>query len=182
MTPTPTPGASSRPASAGYQTASDQPPADSDGPADSGGYQTASDQPARLEQPPGVDAPPDDGDDRMDPYEAFAKSTSKAADVRRREKERRDPALWLPGADDLDQDLGPPDQETGFSPDRWRRGNPQVSVRLRPMDFERLRRAADLYGVRPTTLARMMVIRGVRAILDAELQKSGEEFRDRGRF
>src|SRR3954451_23093861 len=120
MTPTPTPGASSRPASAGYQTASDQRSADSDGPADSGGYQTASDQPAPFEQPPGVDAPQDDGDDRMDPYDAFAKSTSKAADVRRREKERRDPALWLPGTDDLDQDLGPPDRETGFSRDRWR--------------------------------------------------------------
>ena len=50
-------------------------------------------------------------------------------------------------------------------------------MRLRPTDFERLRRVAELYGVRPTTLARMMVIRGVGAILDAELRRKGEFFR-----
>jgi hypothetical protein len=118
----------------------------------------------------------------MDPFEAFAQSAAKIAAEREREKERRDPAIWLPGSDELDQDLGPPDSETGFSRDRWRRGNPQVSLRLRPLDFDRLRRAADLYGVRPTTLARMMVIRGVRAVLDADLRKQGGEIRDRERF
>ncbi len=75
------------------------------------------------------------------------------------------------------------DRETRFSGDSYGgRGNPQVSVRLRPSDFKRLRRAADLYGVRPTTLARMMVIRGVGAILDAELRRSGEFIRDRESF
>jgi hypothetical protein len=44
-------------------------------------------------------------------------------------------------------------------------------LRLRPRHYERLRRAASLYGVRPTTLARMMVVRGVNAILDAELER-----------
>ena len=116
----------------------------------------------------------------MDPYEAYAQVAAQVAAEEKREKKRRDPAIWLPGADDLDQEVArSPDEETGFSRDRWRRGNPQVSVRLRPLDFESLRRAAALYGVRPTTLARMMVIRGIRAILDAELHKSGDELRGR---
>jgi hypothetical protein len=55
-----------------------------------------------------------------------------------------------------------------------------VGVRLRPRDFERLGRAADLYGVRRTTLARMMIIRGVNAILEAELRRDGELLRERG--
>jgi hypothetical protein len=50
------------------------------------------------------------------------------------------------------------------------------------MDFDRLRGAADLYGVRPTTLARMRVIRGVSEVLDAELRKQGDDFRNRGNY
>jgi hypothetical protein len=102
----------------------------------------------------------------------------------RSEKEQRDPSIWLPRADDLDTEEGrDASHETRFSADSWGgRGNPQVSVRLRPLDFGRLRQAADLYGVRPTTLARMMVIRGVGAILDAELRRDGEFLRERGRY
>jgi hypothetical protein len=103
-----------------------------------------------------------------------------AAKERERKKRERDPGLWLPGSDDLDQEHTLADAETRFSRDSYGgRGNPQLSVRLRPHDFERLRRAAELYGVRPTTFARMMVIRGVRAILDAELRKDGEYLRGR---
>jgi hypothetical protein len=35
-------------------------------------------------------------------------------------------------------------------------------------DYEALVRAARLYGARPTTLARLLVNRGVRAVLDRE--------------
>jgi hypothetical protein len=111
----------------------------------------------------------------MDPYEAFARSASKAQS----EKEKA-PANSLPGAGDLDKEQALADEETRFSGDAWGgRGNPQVGIRLRPRDFERLGKAAELYGVRRTTLARMMVIRGVNAILDAELRRDGEFLRDR---
>jgi hypothetical protein len=111
----------------------------------------------------------------MDPYEAFALSARKV----RSEKEQA-AAAGLPGPDDLDKERALPDEETRFSRDAWGgRGNPQVSIRLRPHDFERLDRAAELYGVRRTTLARMMVIRGVKAILDTELRREGEFLRER---
>lgn len=148
----------------------------------SAGYQIGSEEPATLEST--LDqASSDHEEDRsesggIDPFEAFARAESENAAERQSPKEKRGPAIWLPGPDDLDHEPGQPDSETGFSRDRWRRGNPQVSVRLRPLDFDRLRRAADLYGVRPTTLARMMVIRGVRAILDAELRQHGDLFRE----
>ena len=44
----------------------------------------------------------------------------------------------------------------------------QVGIKLRPADYEALVRAAGLYGARPTTLARLLVNRGVRAVLDRE--------------
>jgi hypothetical protein len=73
--------------------------------------------------------------------------------AKKREKERRDPASWLPGPEHLDEELAQvADEETRFSRDAWGgRGNPQVSIRL----------------------ARMMVIRGVKAILEAELRREG---------
>jgi hypothetical protein len=169
-------------ASAGYQVGSEEPaPKGNRTPVGSDRYQIGSGEPATLEST--LDEASSDDEDRsesggIDPFEAFARAESENAAERQSEKEKRDPAIWLPGPDDLDHEPGPPDSETGFSRDRWRRGNPQVSLRLRPLDFDRLRRAADLYGVRPTTLARMMVIRGVRAILDAELRKHGDLFRE----
>jgi hypothetical protein len=111
----------------------------------------------------------------MDPYEAFAQIASKV-----HSEKAESPAIRLPGADDLDKEQALADEETRFSRDAWGgRGNPQVSIRLRPRDFERLGRAAELYGVRRTTLARMMVIRGVKAILDTELRREGELIRER---
>ncbi|HSJ17031.1 MAG TPA: hypothetical protein VK920_02945 [Solirubrobacterales bacterium] len=44
----------------------------------------------------------------------------------------------------------------------------QVGIKLRPDDYDALARAARLYGARPTTLARLLVNRGVRAVLDVE--------------
>ena len=93
-------------------------------------------------------------------------------------RKAQDPGVWLPGADELDLEPMDAADETKFSADSYAgRGNPQVEVRLRPADFERPSSAAHLYGVRPTTLARMMVVRGVRAILEAELERRGELLR-----
>jgi hypothetical protein len=160
LSPTPTPGSSPRTPSHSYQTGSEEPASTSenDPPAQSGSdsYQAGSQEPATFSEPPRVGSSSREtgDDDRMDP--------------------------WLPGGNDLDQERGlPADSETRFNRDAWGgRGNPQVSIRLRPFDFRRLRRAAELYGVRPTTLARMMVIRGVNAILDAELRRDGEFLRE----
>jgi hypothetical protein len=169
----PTPGALPRTGSDGYRTDSTQQHADSDG------YQSGSEEPPSSAEVPGSgsdSAEPIDPDERIDPFEAFAQV---AANERKRKKREREPGIWLPGGDELEQETGRlADQQTRFSRDAWGgRGNPQVSVRLRPSDFERLRHAADLYGVRPTTLARMMVIRGVGAILDTELRRKGEFLR-----
>jgi hypothetical protein len=48
----------------------------------------------------------------------------------------------------------------------------QVGIRLKSFDYELLARAAELYGVAPSTLARMLVRRGARAILDRESPRS----------
>jgi hypothetical protein len=42
----------------------------------------------------------------------------------------------------------------------------QVNVRLDPNRYRDLCEAADLYGVAPTTMARMLVRRGTKAVLD----------------
>jgi hypothetical protein len=42
----------------------------------------------------------------------------------------------------------------------------QVSVKLRASEGEDLDRAAKIYALAPTTLARLLVNRGVRAILE----------------
>jgi hypothetical protein len=41
----------------------------------------------------------------------------------------------------------------------------QVGVKLRPVDYDLLAQAAELYGVAPSTLARMLVRRGAQAII-----------------
>jgi hypothetical protein len=121
-----------------------------------------------------VDASTREDGESIDPLQAFAEVVAKV----RQEGRKEDPGIWLPGTDDLDTQDGLADSETRFSHDAWGgRGNPQVSIRLRPADFERLGKAADLYGVRRTTLARMMVIRGVTAILDTEMRRQGEFLR-----
>ena len=44
----------------------------------------------------------------------------------------------------------------------------QVNVKLRAHEHDELGRVAQLYGVPPATLARLLVVRGVRAVLDRE--------------
>jgi hypothetical protein len=41
----------------------------------------------------------------------------------------------------------------------------QVGFRLGPDDYERLQRAARLYAMRPSTLARLLTVRGVNLAL-----------------
>jgi hypothetical protein len=41
----------------------------------------------------------------------------------------------------------------------------QVGMKLRPVDYDLLAQAAELYGVAPSTLARMLVRRGAQAII-----------------
>jgi len=47
----------------------------------------------------------------------------------------------------------------------------QVGIKLRPADYEALASAAFLYGVRPTTMARMLVNRGARAVLESKRER-----------
>jgi hypothetical protein len=47
----------------------------------------------------------------------------------------------------------------------------QVGCRLTHSQYEALVQAADLYGITPTTLARQLVNRGVRAIIDLHRQE-----------
>jgi hypothetical protein len=44
----------------------------------------------------------------------------------------------------------------------------QVGIKLRPADYEALASAAFLYGVRPSTMARLLVTRGARAVLESK--------------
>jgi hypothetical protein len=68
------------------------------------------------------------------------------------------PTTELPG-DEVGEIGAPPAVET-----RSR----QINVKLRVEEGEKLDKAAWIYGLAPSTLARLLVNRGVRAILDRE--------------
>ncbi|MGH2963854.1 MAG: hypothetical protein ACRDMH_00520 [Solirubrobacterales bacterium] len=68
------------------------------------------------------------------------------------------PTPSLPGAE-----LGDLRRPSGRPP-----ATRQVGVRLTPPDYELLTQAAELYGVAPSTLARMLVRRGAQAIVARE--------------
>ena len=103
----------------------------------------------------------------------------RAESRRRQQEQRRVPGTWMPGPEDLDRDREPGD-DTGFGVDGPTReyASRQLGVRLRPEQFERLLEAARLYGVRPTTLARMMIVRGTKAIQEAETRARARELRE----
>lgn len=44
----------------------------------------------------------------------------------------------------------------------------QVNVKLTDEDYEKLQRAARIYGVRPATMAQLLVNRGLRAVLEGD--------------
>jgi hypothetical protein len=62
-------------------------------------------------------------------------------------------------------------------PDRVRRSSlrsRQVNVKLTPEDGDRLERVARLYGLPRTTMAQLLVNRGVRAVLEDEEVPEGD--------
>jgi hypothetical protein len=71
-------------------------------------------------------------------------------------------------------DLPPPDTQVLPETESPRpRSDPrpdvrQVGLKLAREDYDQLVEAAEAYGVAPTTLARMLVRRGVRAVLKAD--------------
>jgi hypothetical protein len=141
----------------------------------SGSYQTGSDGTRSSSGAPssasnGEAAPP-----------SYFQSMAEAAARKARDEERRAPGVWMPGPDDFDRDPEPGDG-TDFGTDGPEREytSRQLGLRLRPKHYERLLEAARLYGVRPTTMARMMIVRGTKAIHDAELRARARELRDSG--
>lgn len=65
-------------------------------------------------------------------------------------------------------DAPPPRLPAGSPPKHPNASSRQINFRLAAGQYERLVRAAGLYGVRPTTLARMMTVAGVdRALYEA---------------
>jgi hypothetical protein len=120
----------------------------------------------------GVPEEPDEG--VTDFAALFAAAEKRAAAARQRQRRRNgdgyddrvDPASgWLDAAD-FDGSRDPEDLE-----ERDRRLRPaysrQVCVRLTPSQYDELERAADLYGLAIGTMARMLVRRGARAVLDS---------------
>jgi hypothetical protein len=87
----------------------------------------------------------------------------------------------MPGPGELERDFEPAD-DTEFGTDGPAREytSRQLGIRLRPKHYERLLECARLYGVRPTTFARMMIVRGTNAIHEAELRARARELRDAG--
>jgi hypothetical protein len=132
------------------------------------------------------DQPPSEGSrshtDNLHPEEPgsdYISAMARARQRKERDEQRRAPGTWLPGSDDFDRDPEPGD-DTGFGVDGPVReyASRQLGLRLRPKQFERLLETARLYGVRPTTMARMMVVRGINAIYDAELRSRARDLRD----
>jgi len=118
----------------------------------------------------GRSAPPD-----------YAASLAKVATQRERDERNRAPGIWMPGQEELDRDPEPGD-DTDFGTDGPERDytSRQLGIRLRPKHWERLLEAARMYGVRPTTMARMMIVRGTNAICEAEMRARAREWRDSG--
>jgi hypothetical protein len=83
-------------------------------------------------------------------------------------------SVWVGDADfftddrDADETLEDQDRQT-------RTFTRQVSVKLTAGQHAELRRAADLYGVAPGTMARILVRRGSRAVLDYQRRYDREQ-------
>lgn len=116
----------------------------------------------------------DEPERRLPPTEAIAKAVAEA-ESREWQRPRKHPeepldetnpkSGWLESADFRDAsaaDDGIEDRDR-----RRRTYTRQVCVRLSAAQHAELSNAADLYGVAPGTMARMLVRRGARAVLDA---------------
>jgi hypothetical protein len=162
------------PGTHGYPSGTDGYPLSSDG-------RPVDPEEARAPEEPssGPAGPPDDeseggGDDaaywRRYGFSSFQEFLEEFEAVQRRAnpewREYRDvrdlPASELPG-----------DEIAEVAPRRRRTPVRQVGVKLRAADYEALANAAFLYGVRPTTMARLLVNRGVRAVLESRDELNG---------
>jgi hypothetical protein len=111
-------------------------------------------------------------------------SGTQAGDAVDREWVRRELDRWLGPVEALDDEIrGRNDAERFDPPGGWMPGDElaesdrfphplqpnyrQVGVRLKWPQYGELEHAARLYGLKPTTLARALINRGARAILDA---------------
>ena len=129
------------------------------------------------------------GEERLPPFVAIAKTIAerKDAEAERLRKHRTvlgeapsdmDPASGWLVADDFETPV--PGDEPDEDRDRRRRTfTRHVGIRLSPDQYGELSRAAELYGVAPGTMARMLVKRGSRAVLDArrryDLEQGGAD-------
>ena len=113
------------------------------------------DEPAHDE--PAPEEPP-----RHDPWAALARANEAAEERKDRVRSRR----FLPSEAELLAELEETVQDE--SPPRPR--SRQVGVRLQPAQWKRLLLVAQWSGVRPTTMARILINRGARAVIDEELR------------
>jgi hypothetical protein len=85
-------------------------------------------------------------------------------------RDRREKALrarrYIPSEEELLED-----EDTNRRIEARIRATHQVSVRLRPDQWERLLRVAEWSGVPPTTMARILINRGAKAIIDEDLRQ-----------
>ncbi|MDP9227654.1 MAG: hypothetical protein M3M99_01215 [Actinomycetota bacterium] len=97
-----------------------------------------------------------------DPYQVLAE----AQDDARTRKERLYARGFLPTEEQLLAEL-----EGDVSEESRRRAvSRQVGVRLQQKQWDRLRLVAEWSGVTPTTMARILIGRGAKAVIDEELR------------
>jgi hypothetical protein len=128
-------------------------------------------------------------EERLDPFTAVARALARM-EAEAAKQPRKQPIVLGEPATDMDPPsgwLGVDDFETpvpGDEPneDRDRRRRVftrQVGIRLSPEQYAELSRAAEIYGVAPGTMARMLVKRGSRAVIDArrryDLEQGGTD-------
>jgi len=116
----------------------------------------------------------DEPERRLSLAEAIAQAAAEK-ESRERQRPRKHPeeppdetnpkSGWLESADF--QDSSSADDSIEDQDRRRRTYTRQVCVRLSAAQHAELSSAADLYGVAPGTMARMLVRRGARAVLDA---------------
>ena len=142
--------ASERPLSRGYPTASE-------------GLEPSPKVPSSSGEAEADDGPENGG---ADPYEVLRRVQADA-ESRDRERERRlNERRFVPTEPELLEEVG-----------SWREedhpqkpASHQIGVRLRPEQWDRLLMVAAWSGIRPTTMARLLINRGARAIVDEELR------------
>jgi hypothetical protein len=159
------------PGTDGYPSGTDGYPVDPATPSMESSSVRSSPGPADEKDQPHEEDQPKDGNGERSPYwagfespEAFfdhieAERAKVQGYLDPRRRLRQIPTPDFPGDDEI---AGP-----------WRLARQQAAVRqvgvkLRPVDYDLLAQAAELCGVAPSTLARMLVRRGAQAIVDRD--------------